>query len=64
MESLIKDNELIETINDLVRQSGRLHSSGMQVKQESAVAATDNNDQTDIDSGGKGKETTQFNGVF
>lgn len=53
MESLIKDNELVETINGLVRQSGRLHATGL---------TTRLNDQTDIDAG-KVNETTPFNGV-
>lgn len=44
LESLIKDNELISTIKDLVRESGRSHpkvQTVAQAKRESAVPSTE-----------------------
>ena len=44
LESLIKDDELITTIKDLVRESGRSHPRGRletQPKSESGVSATE-----------------------
>lgn len=42
MESLLKDNDLITTIKDLVCGSGRSHPQGSVSREESATRSTEN----------------------